>query len=86
MIKLKLYSNGDKHWVLDFRLHRANGPAVTWDDGTNFWYWCGLRHRVDGPAIIDNDGSDGGKWWYWHGQEVTEYEHMMLSAQEQAND
>jgi hypothetical protein len=43
------------------RLHRENGPAIEWPDGTKFWYQCGLLHRADGPAMIQPDGSC--EWW-----------------------
>lgn len=34
-------------------LHRENGPAVEYEDGSEEWYLEGKLHRVDGPAIID---------------------------------
>ena len=42
-------------------LHRENGPAVEYADGTKCWHQKGLLHRTDGPAI---EYSDGGKFWY----------------------
>jgi hypothetical protein len=27
------YSNGDKEWFLNGKLHREDGPAVEWADG-----------------------------------------------------
>ena len=52
------------------------------DDGIKFWYLNELWHRANGPTICWDDGD---RQWYWHDQEVTEYEHMMLLAQEQIN-
>ena len=46
-------------------LHRDNGPAVIWADGTKFWYQNGLRHRTDGPAI---EWANGTKEWFQNGQ------------------
>ena len=43
------------------QLHRENGPAVEYADGTKCWYQKGLLHRTDGPAI---EYSDGDKFWY----------------------
>ena len=52
-------------------LHRTNGPAVEWSNGTKSWYQNGLRHRTDGPAI---EYSDGKKVWYINGVRLTEDE------------
>ena len=45
-------------------LHRTDGPAIEWSNGTKEWYVNGLRHREDGPAVEFNDGS---KLWYLNG-------------------
>jgi len=42
-------------------LHRTDGPAVEWPDGTKFWYINGLRHRIGAPAV---EFLDGTKSWY----------------------
>ena len=42
-------------------LHRENGPAVEYEDGTVCWYNNGKRHRIDGPAI---EWPNGDKEWY----------------------
>ena len=47
------------------QLHRENGPAVEWSNGTKSWYQNGLRHRTDGPAIECPDNS---KYWCQNGQ------------------
>jgi hypothetical protein len=36
-------------------LHRLNGPAIVWADGTEEWWVNGRHHRDDGPAIIGNE-------------------------------
>ncbi len=46
-------------------LHRDDGPAVIWADGTQFWYQHGRLHRDDGPAVIWVDGT---QFWYQHDQ------------------
>ena len=53
-------------------LHREDGPAVEWADGTKSWYRDGKRHREDGPAV---EAADGSKWWYLNGDYMTEEEH-----------
>jgi hypothetical protein len=57
---------GNNFWKnKEGKLHRLDGPAVEWIDGTRFWYQNGLRHRLDGPAIT-NKGRY--KMWYVHGR------------------
>ena len=52
---------GKEKWYHNGLLHREDGPAVEWVDGTKQWYQNGLLHRIDGPAT-----SCKGKlgWWY----------------------
>jgi len=38
-------------------LHRVDGPAIEWADGTRAWWLDGKLHRVDGPAVERADGS-----------------------------
>ena len=52
-------------------LHRDEGPAVEWADGTKLWYQNGQLHRTDGPAI---EWWDGDKRWYINGKRLTEAE------------
>jgi hypothetical protein len=42
-------------------LHREDGPAVTYKDGTKMWYLHGEYHRIDGPAIEYSNGNR--EWW-----------------------
>ena len=56
---------GDTYWRLDGKLHRLDGPAVEYAEGTKDWYVNGKRHREDGPAYEDADGS---KDWYVNGK------------------
>jgi len=55
-----------KFWLKEGKLHRENGPAKEWIDGSNFWYLNGLAHRIDGPAI---EFSNGHKEWWVEGKE-----------------
>jgi|SaaInlStandDraft_1057018.scaffolds.fasta_scaffold108242_2 hypothetical protein len=45
-------------------VHREDGPAITFDDGTEEWYLDGIPHNPNGPAITD---SLGNKKWYYKG-------------------
>jgi hypothetical protein len=51
-------------WYSRGKLHRMDGPAVTYADGSKEWYQNGKRHREGGPAI---ERSDGYKAWYQNG-------------------
>jgi len=48
-------------WWLNGILHRDDGPACEWADGSRWWYRNGLRHRQGGPACEE---ADGRKEWY----------------------
>lgn len=50
-------------------LHREDGPAVIYSNGTKRWYIDGLLHRIDGPAV---EWATGQKQWFIHGVEHTE--------------
>ena len=44
-------SSGTKHYYLNNKRNREDGPAIEYVDGTKCWFINGQRHRVDGPAI-----------------------------------
>ena len=52
------------------------------DLGTKHWFLNDDWHRVNGPTIVQTNGVI---WWHWYSQPVTEFEHMMLSVQEQVD-
>ena len=43
------------------KLHRVDGPAVEWANGTREWWLNGRLHRIDGPAIEVANGDC--EWW-----------------------
>lgn len=75
---VRIYFDGTKKWytwifdnrpseVLErrtFALHREDGPAIEWHNGSKEWYKNGKRHREGGPAIEDSCGS---KFWHKEG-------------------
>ena len=69
--KVDVYDNGDKHWYLNGKLHREDGPAVEHTGGTKCWYLNGQRHREDGPAV---EWAGGTKHWYLNDKQLTEAE------------
>ena len=56
---------------------------IIWSGGAKWWWLEYQHHRANGPAV---QWSNGDREWYYRDRRVTEYELMMLSAQEQAND
>ena len=46
------------------QLHRDDGPAIEWANGTRHWYQNGLLHRTNGPAVLCADGTE---LWYQNG-------------------
>ena len=67
------YSNGDKLWYKNNKLHREDDkPAVENANGDKTWYKNGKLHREDGPAI---EYPDGDKYWYLDGKLYTEVEY-----------
>src|ERR1022692_3853914 len=62
-------SDGRKEWrvgsVLSGDLHRVDGPAVEYQDGSEEWFLNGKHHREGGPAISYMDGT---KVWRRHGE------------------
>ena len=62
----EITTDGTKVWKnINGDLHREDGLAIIWKDGTQYWYKNDNRHREDGPAIIYPDGD---KRWYIHGK------------------
>lgn len=55
--------SGNKIWKnRKGELHRLDGPAIEFADGTLFWYQNNRLHRSDGPAIQYHNGKYS--WWY----------------------
>ena len=57
-----------KHY-LNGKLHRTDGPAVEYADGSKEWWLDGKKNRLDGPAI---DHANGRKEWWIAGQRLLE--------------
>ena len=57
------------------QLHRTNGPAIEYANGTKYWCQNSLIHRTDGPAIewVFTNGYIN-KEWYIDDTELTEEE------------
>ena len=58
----KVLPDGTKEWRLPNRkLHRLDGPAVEYANGSKEWWVDGNLHRLNGPAVEYADGSKA--WW-----------------------
>ena len=59
-------SNKDiKYRNAESRLHRTDGPAVEYANGSKCWYKEDKYHRTDGPAA---EYANGTKHWYKDGK------------------
>lgn len=59
---------GAKHYFKNEEmciLHREDGPAVEFPDGSKSWYINNMLHREDGPAI---ESINGPKHWFVYGK------------------
>ena len=69
-------------WYNDVeQLHREDGPAIEYADGSKSWWINGKHHREDGPAI---EREDGYKAWYINGKRMSEEEHRKQMQKDQS--
>jgi len=57
----------DEWFVFDssrVTIHREDGPAMEYSEGSKHWFINGHLHREDGPAI---EYSDGSNYWFLAG-------------------
>jgi hypothetical protein len=52
-----------KHWYLNGKFHREDGPALGHTNGSEEWYLNGKLHREDGPAVKHDNGAK--EWRRW---------------------
>lgn len=53
------YEDGTvEYYNFEGQLHREDGPAIEFEDGTKKWLINDRLHREDGPAAIYADGSE----------------------------
>jgi hypothetical protein len=62
---VKVNDDGSKHWYINGKLHREDGPACEYANGDKCWYSNDKRHREDGPAV---EYANGSKYWYINGK------------------
>jgi hypothetical protein len=54
-----VWPDGEKHWYLNGKLHREDGPAAVRPDGEKQWYLNGRLHREEGPCTECKDCHSG---------------------------
>jgi len=64
---LDIDEDGTKRYYLNGKLHRLDGPAITYKHGNKVWYQNGLLHREDGPAC---EFANGDKHWYYQDEYI----------------
>ena len=71
---LKIDDRGNKIYHIEGDiLHREDGPAIEYKDGSKVWSVNGKYHREDGPAMefVSSNMFPGGlKLWYYKGHDV----------------
>ena len=62
MIEKHIDSNGNIRYYKEGTsiLHREDGPACEYTNGTKFWCLNNERHRTDGPAV---EWANGNNYW-----------------------
>jgi FtsP/CotA-like multicopper oxidase with cupredoxin domain len=79
---IEINQHGSKRYYKDKEmtiLHREDGPALEWYDGSKFWAINGKYHRLDGPAI---EWANGDKSWYINGKKLSKSEVLQRTAPE----
>ena len=67
---MKEYTKTDRYGKYYYKdkektiIHREDGPAVEYFNGSKQWWLNGERHRMNGPAV---EYADGSKVWYING-------------------
>ena len=74
---IRFYEDCTVYLNKEGELHRLNGPAIEYADGTKGWYVDGKKHRLDGPAF---EYTDGTKDWYVNGKWLTERQFKALTS------
>ena len=80
---IEINSNGSKFYYKDRAmeiLHREDGPAVEWSNGSKEWYINGKLHREDGPAMESSSGFHDS--WYINGKGLSKKEFLKRTAPE----
>jgi len=54
--EVRVYTDGDKYWYQEGKLHRTDGPAVEFANGTKLWYIEGKEYtKKEFIELLKND-------------------------------
>lgn len=56
------------------KFHRADGPAIEYNDGEVVWAYRGVYHRIGGPALYNIKDGSLPKKWYFNGKSFNSQE------------
>ena len=59
-----VWAHGETNFFKDGELHREDGPAQIFQNGTERWWLFSRLHRLDGPAVVRTTGRHD---FYLHG-------------------
>ncbi len=68
---------GTRHWWLNGKRHREDGPAYEGVNGTRRWALHGRWHREDGPAI---SMANGYREWWLYGEEYSQMDYRFIMS------
>ena len=79
---IEINTLGNKFYYKDKEmtiLHREDGPAIEYDNGTKYWCINNKLHREDGPAVVYSCGYNS---WYINGSLLSEAEFLKRTSPE----
>lgn len=69
-LQLRIYGENKFYRNAMGLLHRLDGPAIEYSDGSHLWYKDGGYHRIGGNVFFTNKKHHG---WYINGHLVNIY-------------
>lgn len=72
-----LYADGRTRFYNEGKLHREDGPALTYPSGAVVYMQHGKLHNMHGPAIV---GHYGECYWFVKGKRLTKEAFDQLTA------
>lgn len=70
------------YWYVNGKLHREDGPAIEWKDGSQGWFVEGKCHCETGPAIQNADGKNQ---WFIHNISISEEDYQVWCKNQAKN-
>lgn len=64
----KMFEDKTEYYNENGRLHREDGPAIEYNNGSEAWLKNGLYHRIGGPAVTSTVGGAITKYYWLNGK------------------